>query len=111
MPCRVSAGSSRSANGTPSLHAGQTLSITAKEQTRCLSALAHRSLPSPPQGPRAGGGDHANGQPQGVGVGWWVGRVEKVDQDTPLALNIASDGGTPACKPWGRAWARKGASP
>ena len=77
------------------------LAISAIEQTRFLSALAHRSLPRKAQeqvaeitqvesGP--GWSLHAKTGWQnapGPGVGWWVGWVQKGDQITPFALNIA----------------------
>jgi len=79
------------------------LAISAVEQTRFLSALAHQSLPFPrsaqqrvaeitrvDSGP--GWSLHAKTGWQnapGAGVGWWVGWVQRGNQITPFALNIA----------------------
>lgn len=79
------------------------LAISAVEQTRFLSRLAHRTLPFPAQAQRQvaeitqvesgpGWNLHAKTGWQnapGAGVGWWVGWVQKGDQITPFALNIA----------------------
>lgn len=79
------------------------LAISAIEQTRFLSALARRSFPFPRKAQEqvaeitrvdAGPGWslHAKTGWQnapGPGVGWWVGWVQKGDQLTPFALNIA----------------------
>ncbi|WP_416238078.1 class D beta-lactamase [Synechococcus sp. CCY9201] len=88
------------------------LAISAIEQTRFLSALAHRSLPFPRKaqeqvaeitqvesGP--GWSLHAKTGWQNApsaGVGWWVGWVQKGDQITPFALNIAMAGAADAPK-------------
>jgi beta-lactamase class D len=88
------------------------LAISAVEQTRVLSALAHRSLPFPRQAQEqvaqitrvdAGPGWslHAKTGWQnapGAGVGWWVGWVQKGDQITPFALNLAMAGASDAPK-------------
>lgn len=82
------------------------LAISAVEQTRFLSALAHCSLPFPPQGPGAGGGDHAGGRRPGLEPacqnrlaersgsrrGLVGGLGVKGDQITPFALNLAMAG-------------------
>ncbi|MBM5817830.1 MAG: class D beta-lactamase, partial [Cyanobacteria bacterium K_Offshore_surface_m2_239] len=79
------------------------LAISAVEQTRFLSRLAHRTLPFPAQAQRQvaeitrvdsgpGWSLHAKTGWQnapGAGVGWWVGWVQRGDQITPFALNIA----------------------
>ncbi|MDM7954160.1 MAG: class D beta-lactamase [Cyanobium sp. CZS 25K] len=79
------------------------LAISAVEQTRFLSALAHRTLPFPAQAQRQvaeitrvdsgpGWSLHAKTGWQnapGAGVGWWVGWVQRGNQITPFALNIA----------------------
>ena len=84
--------------------------ISAVEQTRFLSALAHRTLPFPAQAQRqvaeitqveAGRGWslHAKTGWQnapGAGVGWWVGWVQQGDRITPFALNIAMAGAADA---------------
>ena len=78
------------------------LEISAVEQIRFLSGLAHQSLPFPRRAQRLvgeitqldsgpGWSLHAktgwqNGP--GAGVGWWVGWVRRGDQITPFALNI-----------------------
>jgi beta-lactamase class D len=88
------------------------LAISAVEQTRFLSALAHRTLPFPAQaqeqvaeitrvdsGP--GWSLHAKTGWQNApsaGVGWWVGWVQKGNQITPFALNIAMAGAADAPK-------------
>jgi beta-lactamase class D len=88
------------------------LTISAVEQTRFLSLLAHQRLPFPrsaqqqvaeitqvDSGP--GWSLHAKTGWQnapGAGVGWWVGWVQKGDQITPFALNIAMDGAADAPK-------------
>jgi beta-lactamase class D len=88
------------------------LAISAVEQTRFLSALAHRTLPFPAQAQRQvaeitrvdsgpGWSLHAKTGWQnapGAGVGWWVGWVQKGDQITPFALNIAMAGAADAPK-------------
>ncbi|MDM7953872.1 MAG: penicillin-binding transpeptidase domain-containing protein [Cyanobium sp. CZS 25K] len=88
------------------------LAISAVEQTRFLSALAHRTLPLPAQAQRQvaeitrvdsgpGWSLHAKTGWQnapGAGVGWWVGWVQKGDQITPFALNIAMAGSADAPK-------------
>ena len=79
------------------------LAISAVEQTRFLARLAHLTLPFPAQAQRqvaeitrVDGGPgwslHAKTGWQnapGAGVGWWVGWVQKGNQITPFALNIA----------------------
>lgn len=86
------------------------LAISAVEQTRFLSRLAHRTLPFPDQAQRLvaeitqvdsgpGWSLHAKTGWQnapGAGVGWWVGWVRKGDQITPFALNIAMAGAADA---------------
>ncbi len=88
------------------------LAISAVEQTRFLSRLAHQKLPFPrsaqqqvveitqvESGP--GWSLHAKTGWQnapGAGVGWWVGWVRKGDQITPFALNIAMGGAADAPK-------------
>jgi len=88
------------------------LAISAVEQTRFLSGLAHQSLPFPRRAQQlvaeitqveAGPGWslHAKTGWQnapGPGVGWWVGWVQKGDQITPFALNIAMAGAADAPK-------------
>lgn len=88
------------------------LAISAVEQTRFLSRLAHRTLPFPDQAQRQvaeitrvesgpGWSLHAKTGWQnapGAGVGWWVGWVQKGDQITPFALNIAMAGASDAPK-------------
>lgn len=88
------------------------LAISAVEQTRFLSRLAHRTLPFPAQAQRqvaeitqveAGRGWslHAKTGWQnapGAGVGWWVGWVQQGDRITPFALNIAMAGAADATK-------------
>lgn len=88
------------------------LAISAVEQTRFLSRLAHRMLPFPDQAQRKvaeitrvdsgpGWSLHAKTGWQnapGAGVGWWVGWVQKGDQITPFALNIAMAGAADAPK-------------
>ena len=82
------------------------LEISAVEQTRFLSRLAHRSLPFPiraqeqvaeitlvDSGP--GWSLHAKSGWQnapGAGVGWWVGWVQRGEEITPFALNLAMAG-------------------
>jgi beta-lactamase class D len=82
------------------------LAISAVEQTSFLSGLAHQRLPFPRSAQKqvaeitqvdAGPGWslHAKTGWQnapGAGVGWWVGWVQKGDQITPFALNIAMAG-------------------
>lgn len=82
------------------------LAISAVEQTRFLSALAHCSHPLPPQGPGAAGGDHAGGRRPGLEPacqnrlaersgsrrGLVGGLGVKGDQITPFALNLAMAG-------------------
>jgi beta-lactamase class D len=88
------------------------LAISAVEQTRFLSALAHRTLPFPAQAQRQvaeitwvdsgpGWSLHAKTGWQnapGAGVGWWVGWVKRGNQITPFALNIAMAGAADAPK-------------
>lgn len=88
------------------------LAISAVEQTRFLSRLAHRTLPFPAQAQRQvaeitrvdsgpGWSLHAKTGWQnapGAGVGWWVGWLQKGDQITPFALNIALAGAADAPK-------------
>ena len=86
------------------------LAISAVEQTRFLSGLAHQALPFPRKAQEqvaeitrvdAGPGWslHAKTGWQnapGPGVGWWVGWVRKGDRITPFALNIAMAGAADA---------------
>jgi beta-lactamase class D len=86
------------------------LAISAVEQTRFLSALAHCSLPFPrkaqEQVAEITRGDAGPGwslhaktgwqNAPGAGVGWWVGWVRKGDQITPFALNLAMAGASDA---------------
>lgn len=88
------------------------LAISAVEQTRFLSGLAHQRLPFPrgaqqqvaeitqvDSGP--GWSLHAKTGWQnapGAGVGWWVGWVQKGEQITPFALNLAMAGNADAPK-------------
>jgi beta-lactamase class D len=88
------------------------LAISAVEQTRFLSRLAHQSLPFPrhaqqqvaaisrvDSGP--GWSLHAKTGWQNApdaGVGWWVGWVQKGDRITPFALNLAMAGAADAPK-------------
>lgn len=88
------------------------LAISAIEQTRFLSRLAHRTLLFPEQAQRKvaeiirvdsgpGWSIHAKTGWQnapGAGVGWWVGWVQKGDQITPFSLNIAMAGAADAPK-------------
>ena len=88
------------------------LAISAVEQTRVLSALAHHALPFPRKAQeqvaeitRVDGGPgwslHAKTGWQnapGAGVGWWVGWVRRGEQITPFALNIAMAGAADAPK-------------
>jgi beta-lactamase class D len=88
------------------------LAISAVEQTRFLSSLAHRTLPFPDQAQRQvaeitrvdsgpGWSLHAKTGWQnapGAGVGWWVGWVQRGKQITPFALNIAMAGAADAPK-------------
>lgn len=88
------------------------LAISAVEQTRFLSRLAHRTLPFPAQAQRQvaeitqvesgpGWSLHAKTGWQnapGAGVGWWVGWVRKGERITPFALNIAMAGAADAPK-------------
>ncbi|MGB5239408.1 MAG: class D beta-lactamase [Prochlorococcaceae cyanobacterium] len=95
------------------------LAISAVEQTRFLSRLAHRMLPFPVLAQRQvaeitqvdsgpGWSLHAKTGWQnapGAGVGWWVGWVRKGDRITPFALNLAMAGAadTPKREQLGRA--------
>jgi beta-lactamase class D len=88
------------------------LAISAVEQTRFLSGLAHQRLPFPrsaqqrvaeitrvDSGP--GWSLHAKTGWQnapGAGVGWWVGWVQRGDQVTPFALNLVMVGAADAPK-------------
>jgi beta-lactamase class D len=88
------------------------LAISAVEQTRFLSGLAHQRLPFPrgaqqqvaeitqvDSGP--GWSLHAKTGWQnapGAGVGWWVGWVQQGEQITPFALNLAMAGNADAPK-------------
>ena len=88
------------------------LEISSVEQTRFLSRLAHQSLPFPrsaqqqvaeimqvDSGP--GWSLHAKTGWQNApaaGVGWWVGWVQRGDQVTPFALNLAMAGAADAPK-------------
>ena len=88
------------------------LAISAVEQTRFLWGPAHQRLPFPrsaqqqvaeitrvDSGP--GWSLHAKTGWQnapGAGVGWWVGWVQRGDQITPFALNIAMTGAADAPK-------------
>jgi beta-lactamase class D len=88
------------------------LAISAVEQTRFLSGLAHQSLPFPRQAQQqvaeitqvdAGEGWslHAKTGWQnapGPGVGWWVGWVQRGERITPFALNLAMAGAADAPK-------------
>jgi beta-lactamase class D len=88
------------------------LAISAVEQTRFLSGLAHQSLPFPRRAQQlvaeitqveAGPGWslHAKTGWQnapGPGVGWWVGWVRRGERITPFALNIAMAGSADAPK-------------
>jgi beta-lactamase class D len=88
------------------------LAISAVEQTRFLSRLAHQRLPFPRRAQQQvaeitqvdsgpGWSLHAKTGWQnapGAGVGWWVGWVQKGDQITPFALNIAMAGAADAPK-------------
>jgi len=88
------------------------LTISAVEQTRFLSRLAHQSLPFPHKAQQqvaeitrvdAGPGWslHAKTGWQnapGAGVGWWVGWVQRGDRITPFALNLALAGASDAPK-------------
>jgi len=88
------------------------LAISAVEQTRFLSGLAHQSLPFPREAQQqvaeitrveAGPGWslHAKTGWQnapGSGVGWWVGWVRRGERITPFALNIAMAGAADAPK-------------
>ncbi|WP_416223505.1 class D beta-lactamase [Synechococcus sp. CBW1107] len=88
------------------------LAISAVEQTRFLSGLAHQRLPFPRRAQQQvaeitqvdsgpGWSLHAKTGWQnapGPGVGWWVGWVQKGDQITPFALNIAMAGAADAPK-------------
>lgn len=82
------------------------LAISAVEQTRFLSRLAHRKLPFPKTAQQQvaaitqvdtgpGWSLHAKTGWQnspGAGVGWWVGWVQQGRRITPFALNIAMSG-------------------
>jgi beta-lactamase class D len=88
------------------------LAISAIEQTRFLSRLAHQSLPFPREAQaqvaqitRVDGGPgwslHAktgwqNGP--GAGVGWWVGWVQQGKRITPFAMNMEMAGPADAPK-------------
>jgi len=86
------------------------LAISAVEQTRFLSRLAHRTLPFPAEAQRqvaeitqVDGGPgwslHAKTGWQnapGAGVGWWVGWVQRGERITPFALNLAMTGAADA---------------
>ncbi|MEB3165978.1 MAG: penicillin-binding transpeptidase domain-containing protein [Cyanobacteriota bacterium] len=86
------------------------LAISAVEQTRFLSGLAHQRLPFPVSAQRQvaeitrvdsgpGWSLHAKTGWQnapGAGVGWWVGWVQRGDQITPFALNLAMRGAADA---------------
>lgn len=88
------------------------LAISAIEQTRFLSRLAHQSLPFPRQAQaqvaqitRVDGGPgwslHAktgwqNGP--GAGVGWWVGWMQQGRRITPFAMNMEMAGPADAPK-------------
>jgi beta-lactamase class D len=86
------------------------LAISAVEQTRFLSRLAHQSLPFPRHAQqqvaditRVDGGPgwslHAKTGWQnapGAGVGWWVGWVQRGERITPFALNMAMAGAADA---------------
>lgn len=88
------------------------LAISAVEQTRFLSRLAHQSLPFPRSAQQTvaeitqvdsgpGWSLHAKTGWQNApaaGVGWWVGWVRRGDQVTPFALNIAMAGAADAPK-------------
>lgn len=88
------------------------LAISAVEQTRFLARLARQTLPFPVRAQQqvaeitqvdAGPGWslHAKTGWQnapGAGVGWWVGWVQKGDQVTPFALNLAMAGAADAPK-------------
>ena len=88
------------------------LAISAVEQTRFLARLARQTLPFPVRAQQqvaeitqvdAGPGWslHAKTGWQnapGAGVGWWVGWVQKGDQITPFALNLAMAGAADAPK-------------
>jgi len=88
------------------------LAISAVEQTRFLSALAHRRLPFAAQAQQQvaeitrvdsgpGWSLHAKTGWQNApdaGVGWWVGWVKRGDRITPFALNIAMAGAGDAPK-------------
>ena len=86
------------------------LAISAVEQTRFLSRLAHERLPFPTSAQRQvaeittvdsgpGWSLHAKTGWQnapGAGIGWWVGWVRRGDRITPFALNIAMNGASDA---------------
>ena len=88
------------------------LAISALEQTQFLLGLAKRTLPFPAVAQqqvaeitRIDGGPgwslHAKTGWQnapGAGVGWWVGWVQRGDEVTPFALNIAMKGSADAPK-------------
>jgi beta-lactamase class D len=108
------------------------LAISSVEQTRFLSGLAHQRLPFPRSAQRQvaeitqvdsgpGWSLHAKTGWQNApdaGVGWWVGWVQKGDQITPFALNIAMAGaadapkrerlGRSSLRPWGSCQHRQG---
>jgi beta-lactamase class D len=86
------------------------LAISAVEQTRFLSRLAHQRLPFPRKAQQQvaeitqvdsgpGWSLHTKTGWQnapGAGVGWWVGWVKRGEQITPFALNIAMTGAADA---------------
>lgn len=88
------------------------LAISAVEQTRFLSDLAHQKLSFPRRAQQQvaeitqvdsgpGWSLHAKTGWQnapGPGVGWWVGWVQRGDRITPFALNIAMAGAADAPK-------------
>ncbi|PWL23196.1 MAG: class D beta-lactamase [Synechococcus sp. XM-24] len=88
------------------------LAISALEQTQFLLGLAKRTLPFPVVAQqqvaeitridgRPGWSLHAKTGWQnapGAGVGWWVGWVQRGDEVTPFALNIAMAGSGDAHK-------------
>ena len=88
------------------------LAISAVEQTRFLSGLAHQRLPFPRRAQQQvaeitqvdsgpGWSLHAKTGWQnapGAGVGWWVGWVQRGERITPFALNLAMAGAADAPK-------------
>jgi beta-lactamase class D len=109
---RLHYGNERIGNDVTSFWLRGPLAISAVEQTRFLSGLAHQNLPFPRRAQQqvaaitrvdAGPGWslHAKTGWQnapGAGVGWWVGWVQRGDQITPFALNIAMAGAADAPK-------------